>query len=102
MASIRAFDRYIIAEPIASFRSPSSAGHGDVPYQLIDDSLAPMWKFTDCECSAHASQNGSHSGCHSSGAPRSCGSLQMLTPRSPIGRGAVHLVGRRLRRPTTA
>ena len=46
LARIRAFDRYIIAEPIASLRSSSCDGHGDVPNQVIDVSLAPMWKFT--------------------------------------------------------
>ena len=45
--------------------------------------LAPMWKCTGSWSSVHASQNGSQARLARSGAPRSCGSDVMLTPRAP-------------------
>ena len=85
---MRAFDRYIIAEPIASLRSSSSDGHGDVPNQVIDVSLAPMWKFTGMACSAHASQNGSHSGSPRSGRAAHLRVAADVDAAQPVGRGA--------------
>ena len=45
--------------------------------------LAPMWKCTGSWSSAHTSQNGSQARLARSGAPRSCGSDVMFTPRMP-------------------
>ena len=46
--------------------------------------LAPMWKCTGSCSSVHVSQNGSHARLARSGAPRSCGSDVMFTPREPL------------------
>ena len=45
--------------------------------------LAPMWKCTGSSNPAHVSQNGSQDWLARSGAPRSCGSEVMFTPRAP-------------------
>ncbi len=45
--------------------------------------LAPMWKCTGSSSSVQVSQNGSHARLARSGAPRSCGSHVMFTPRAP-------------------
>src|SRR2546430_2531166 len=45
--------------------------------------LAPMWKCTGSWSSVHVAQKGSHARFARSGAPRSCGSDVMLTPRAP-------------------
>ena len=45
--------------------------------------LAPMWKCTGSSSSAQTSQNGSQARLARSGAPRSCGSDVMFTPRAP-------------------
>ena len=44
--------------------------------------LAPMWKCTGSCSSVQVSQNGSHARFARSGAPRSCGSDVMFTPRA--------------------
>ena len=45
--------------------------------------LAPMWKCTGSSRSEQTSQNGSQARLARSGAPRSCGSDVMFTPRAP-------------------
>ena len=45
--------------------------------------LAPMWKCTGSSRPEQASQNGSQARWARSGAPRSCGSDVMFTPRAP-------------------
>ena len=72
-----------IVEPIASLRSGSSDGHGDVPNQLIGVLLPPMWKFTGISRSAHTSHSGSQCRLARSGKPSLCGSALVLTPRKP-------------------
>ena len=63
--------------------------------------LAPMWKCTGSSRPEQASQNGSQARWARSGAPRSCGSDVMLTPRAPspadplrLPHALVHVPGR--------
>ena len=96
--------RYIIAEPIASLRSSSSDGHGDVPNQLIDVSLAPMWKFTGSRAPRTTSQNGSQ--CRLAAARAAPCALRVaadVDAAQPVGaRTRSTSRDRAARRPTTA
>src|SRR5581483_10041775 len=81
----RALVMYIIADPIPSFWSSPSDGHGDVPNHCNVVELAPMWKCTGMASPEHVSQRGSHTRSPRSGSEHdACGSLVMFTPRMPI------------------
>ena len=83
LAITPAFDRYIIAEPIASFVSRSCEGHGVIPNHDIVSEDAPMWKFTGIANSAHTSHNGFQYASPRSGSPKVCGPVPIFTPRNP-------------------
>ena len=80
LASTRALVRYIMAEPMASFWSSPCDGHGDVPNQPIELSLAPMWKLIGSSWSQQNSHSGRQSSSPRSGSPRSWGSLHITMP----------------------